>query len=193
MSSTIVLEELGGRRRRVVLEDSTLPERGLAVESRARIQSTWYPGASRASVQHLGTEERPFTLRGHLRDVWLGTVGSALAAWADLDGLLRGQQPISLTWTETQEGGILPLDQQPLVREGYITMLRPVYDRAGDIGYELEFTPTAADEAVVATAEVLSLPLPDQSLLSAILDVLGGVMDTAQKAVAVNNAAKAIL
>ena len=191
--STILLEEQGGARRRVLLEQTALPERGVAVESRSRMQTTWYPGASEASVQLLGVEERPITFRGWLRDRWLGTVGGALALNQELEALLRGQQEVILTWTETQEGGVVPLDQQPIVRRGYVTMYRPEYDRAADIAYELEFTPTGADEAVIATAAAQRIPLPTQFELADLLDLLGDALELVQTASAVTNAAQAIL
>ena len=192
ISSIITLSEVEGSLT-VTLESSTLPERGVSVEVRQRAKVTWYPGASTASVQLFGTQEEPITFRGRLRDTWLETTNGALDITARLRALVLGQQLVELVWAETSERDGKSSEVVPLTRRGYLTRLTPIYDRSADIAYEIEFTPTEADEAEVATAAAEGVPLPSQFELSDLLDLVGDILEAAQTVSAVTNAAQAIL
>lgn len=192
ISSIITLTEVEGSLS-VTLENSTLPERGVSVEVRQRSKVTWYPGATTASVQLFGTQEEPITFRGRLRDTWLETTHGALDITAQLRALLLSQKLLELVWAESTERDGKSSEVVPITRRGYLTRLTPIYDRGADIAYEIEFTPTEADEAEVATSAAEGVPLPSQFELSDLLDLIGDALEAVQTVSAVTNGVQAIL
>jgi len=154
----VIVRELEGQGREVVLEGSTLPQRGVDVGARLRTVRTHYPGSRRASTQVLGTEEQDIQLQGQLRDVWTGLQGGALSQMQALRDLYLGQRYCELSWGET------------LVRRGYLKEASFSLVRAEDIGYRLVFEVSEADEAeVVAPTEYEETTPEDVSLALAAL------------------------
>lgn len=173
----MILEELEGLRRRVVLDASALPFQGMEAGVSMRMVRTHYPGSRRASVQVLGTEEAPILLQGRFSDVLLGAAGGAEALVAELRGLLTGQRPVELTW-----GAV--------VRRGFVTRFTPRYQLRSVVGWELEFTPDEADDATVVAIPYQATTTTD---VLTVLDVLESIVDSLDEAVAVSNALQAIL
>jgi hypothetical protein len=179
-AQAVVLRELGGAQRELRLEDTTLPEQGVVVETEQRTTATWYPGASTASVQVHGTKEAPIPFVGWLRDSWLGLEGGAAEIGQQLRALSLGRQRCELSWGES------------LVRRGRVQRVRLEYTREADIRYEFVFEPDEADESAVIAVAANRVPAPSQFELADVLDVLSDALDLALKAAAVSNAINAI-
>ncbi|MEL6347805.1 MAG: hypothetical protein AAFV53_32165 [Myxococcota bacterium] len=176
----VVLRQLEGTGREIRLEETTLPERGVAAEAQLRAQMTWYPGAGTASVQLFGTQEQPIVFRGWLRDAWIGEQNGALALAQQLRDMLLSQGLVELSWGFSFR------------RRGYITRVRPTFDREADIQYEVEFSPTETDEASIIVQDAEALPLPSQASLADVLDVLSDALELAVTAATVTNAIQAL-
>jgi hypothetical protein len=125
----------------VTLEGAALPLRNVAAGAKLRHSTTWYPGATAASVQVLGVEEEPITFEGDWRDTLLGLEDGAAALVAAVRSLFLAQHKVEIAW------GTL------LVRRGMISRFTPTFQGQAVIGWSLEFMPTQTDEpeTVVAT------------------------------------------
>jgi len=74
----VILRELGGRQREIVLEGAALPERGIASGVKQRLVKSHYPGSRKASVQMLGTSEDDIRITGRWDDMSPFSVDEAL-------------------------------------------------------------------------------------------------------------------
>ena len=95
----IIFTELSGDNpRTVTLNGPDLPERPVQVGGSTRLVKTWYPGAEEASVQVMGTAEKPIPLRGVFNDVWTSLDGGALQKKSELEALRMRQRRLRMTW-----------------------------------------------------------------------------------------------
>lgn len=127
MGDPVVLRELEGDLREVVLGDSKTPERGVEVGGQVRMASTMYPGATGASVQVMGTEEEPITVQGWLIDTWIGKAGGAGEAKAAIESLRLGQRYCQIQWGTDIDA------------RGFVKRTKFRYNDPGRIRYEIEF------------------------------------------------------
>jgi hypothetical protein len=76
----VVIKEIGGLQRPIVLYDTTLPREGseTTLGERMRGKETWYTGATEATVQVLGPSYEPIRFAGMLEDRRTGVPGSAV-------------------------------------------------------------------------------------------------------------------
>lgn len=176
-----ILQELAGEERRVLLGGPDSPERGVEIAGELRSQVTWYPGASAASTQILGTREEPIVLTGRLRDGWWGYNGWAAAKAQSLRDLWLGQRYCELSW------GTL------VVRRGYIKRVAIAWETEHDAVYTVEFQVSESDEAVVAVSDAGEVNLTKTFELSDLLDLLGDALELLNTAANVSNAAQAVL
>jgi len=177
----VLITELTGDTITLLLDGTDLPERGIEVAGDLRSQATWYPGASAASTQIMGTSEADITLQGHWRDVWAGIDGWAAFQVESARGMWLRQSYCELSW-----GSLL-------VRRGYIKRVVVRIDTERDIAYEIVFQVVEADEADVVTSDSAAIELTTSFELSDLLDLLGDAMDLVNSAAAYSNAAQAIL
>lgn len=177
----VYIRELDGDEREIELADTDLPERGFEVGGELRSQVSWYPGASSASTQVLGTSEEDVVLAGRFRDVWWGRNGWAASQTQLLRRLWLGQRYCELSW------GTL------LVRRGYIKRVRARYETEHDISYELVFQVSEGDEAEVVVTEAAEIDLASTFELSDLLDLLGDAMEAVNTAANISNTAQAVL
>jgi len=173
----IIIRELEGQRREVVLAGTDLPEQGLEVGGALRTVRTHYPGSRRASTQVLGTEESDLELQGLFRDDWAGFAGWALAQMGALRALYTGQRYCELAWGET------------LVRRGYVKRAVFVLHREAVVGYRLVFEVAEADEAEVVSPVEFETATPED--LSLALKALRFAVDHLDEAVAAVNTVQA--
>lgn len=139
----LVLRELGGQLREVVLEREALPEE-LPLGIRGRRVQTHYPGARRASVQRLGTSEATIQLAGMWDDVHLGVGGTRALVFA-IRALVQAQHRLELQWGD-------------IVRRGDIGAFDVRMRRDGLAEWELTFEPDESDDPEVLAPEP---PPPD--------------------------------
>jgi len=162
----VILIELEGFRRVALTPTESPVAAGVAIGAKMRSTVTWYPGATQACVQLHGTEEEPISFRVVLRDQWIGLVNGAQFKLQELRNLLNDGVRLQLVWGEN------------LSRRGYLTRVRPIYEREADIMVEVEFTVDEADEAIVFTRLGIA-PLPAPPDIFDALDAISAAADTA--------------
>jgi hypothetical protein len=69
--TSLIIEELGGQKRRVLLDGRALPHRGLKFRGGMRHEITWLPGSPDATVQILGSKLEPTQLKGRWSDRYI--------------------------------------------------------------------------------------------------------------------------
>jgi len=175
----VIIRELEGDRRTLILEGSDVPERGIDVGGTLRKVSTEYPGASRRSTQIMGTSEQPIELRGRFSDTLSGVSGGALDRMHALRRMWLGQRYCELSWGTT------------LVRRGYIESVTHRIIRDGDIDYKLTFSVDEADEAEVIA--VASTPAVSARDTSTAIDKALEVVDAIDTQLAVITAVDAVV
>jgi len=165
--------------RSVVLEGDALPERGLRGGVRLRANITRYPGSSKGSTQVMGTEDDDLEMGGWWRDTLLHTAGGARSFVAAFDALLRGQNLVELTWGDA------------VVVRGFVREFTPEWDTEADVRWRARFMVVDSE-----ADQVVSRPTPETptaATMSTVLEFLRGAQDEIAAAVAVSNAAQAVL
>jgi len=148
----------------ITLEGAALPLRNVAAGAKLRHTTTWYPGATIASVQVHGIEEETIQLEGDWRDTLLGLEDGAAALVAAARSMLLAQHRVEMTW------GTL------VVRRGMILRFAPKYQGQAVIGWAIEFMPTETDEPESVITKEFP-PTPETAVawwevVDAILDAL---------------------
>lgn len=130
------------------LAGRALPYRGVAWETEQRVKTTYYPGNPVATQQILGPMDKPTTIGGIWKDIFLGN-GVAKRLVDTFDGICRSGFQVELSWGQ----GLLPDGSQivgpkwPIVRQGVIKTFKHTYDRPQDITWEIVFELRGRDEA----------------------------------------------
>ena len=163
----------------LVLEDSTLPEQGVALPGELRMAATYYPGVSTPTVQIVGTQEGDVTLKGLWRDDIMGLVGGAMALRQAARALLLDQRPCLLTWGPN------------LVRQCFVKRFTPTIRRECVIEWEMVIFVTQANESAVIAVPA---PVPTTPFsLAALLATIQATLDELYTAtVLLNNVARAV-
>lgn len=178
----VIIREVEGLRRMLLLYDFDLPEQGVSRKTSQRLVVSRYPGASGgASVQHLGYEEHPLVLRGWFRDSSLGSRDWARFQDAAARALVTGGRQVELTWGSTW------------TLRGYIREYSGTFTRPQDVEYEITMEVTEANEAIVLALPSAFPPPPSGALLAKLGAALDLAAQAAQAAVAISNAAQAVL
>jgi hypothetical protein len=167
----VVIRELEGDRRTVLLQDADMPDQGIDVAGELREVSTEYPGSSRRSTQIMGTSEQPIELKGRLLDSLMGIDGHAISMMTALRKVYLGQRYCELAWGST------------LVRRGYLKRASFRVIRDGDIEYQLTFNPDEADEAEVIAVPQTPLASSRDAITAidaalVVVDTMDGLLDT---------------
>lgn len=177
----VVIEELEGDRRSVVLDNSARPQRGLETGSQLVAKTTWYPGAKAASVQVLGIQEDTLTLDLRLSDQLIGTVGGAQELLSQLRAIHRARRLCELSWGST------------LVRRGFLSRVTPAWEREADITVRLEFLAVEADDADVVATDPSEATGTSTADLADILDEVSAAADELYNAAVLTSGALAAL
>ena len=130
----IILRELEGLEREVLLDGGALPNRGsVAYGGEQRVNRTFYPGSNTPSTQVLGVQFDDISLKGLLKDIWAGQVGYARATADALASIWKAQTRCELTWGDVyvHRGRVKRWEERPA--------------RESDLAYTLDFQ---VDEAV---------------------------------------------
>lgn len=112
--------------------------KAIRVTSRQRAVKTWYPGATKASVQAMGTEEDPIIMEGRFDDPW-GTINPLQAAAVRVKlarGLLQGQNLCQLLW-----GSVI-------IRQGRVTEFSQLIHKKERREYRIVFDVDQSNEAI---------------------------------------------
>ena len=147
--SQIVITEMTGRKRVVVLRGGGLPFQGAKWGGNLRVRTTWYPGNSAEATQSvMGPTEKPTSWQGMWRTTMLmrsSTVAdiNGDGTWTDitradvlrdlLETIFRDGQKLSVVWRN--QIALRPKSQ--LERVGRCSDWEFDYDRADDIGWTM--------------------------------------------------------
>lgn len=141
-SSVMLIEELGGLKRKLELVGSGLPFRGANWGRAMRMVTTWFPGnAAEASQQVLGPIELPSEWEGEWKTTLLvsdpckldgADITRASTLRDVVDDIVGGGMRLRVTWT-VDVGGI----SRRVVREGRIAELDCAHDRPDDVRWHM--------------------------------------------------------
>lgn len=134
----------------IELDGRALPYRGVVYESEQREKTTYYTGNPVATQQILGPIDKPTTINGIWKDIFLGN-GGARALVDIFDGLMRSGFSVEVSW-----GSNTVSSDPAFVRLGIIKRFKHTYDRPQDIGWEIEFAFRGRDEASASPFMVIS-------------------------------------
>lgn len=137
-SQPIVIEQLGGERRKVVLSGGALPNQGVETGIGQRLERQFLPGASEAVVQVLGLDLPDLTFVGQLNDALLDGPGDARALVEQMFLLVTEAQPVEVSWG----------DSGAFARRGYVTSFRPVWQLADLVDWTLTLSPYALAQPI---------------------------------------------
>jgi len=163
----------------VVLEGAALPARGLRAGVRQRTSVSRYPGASKGSLQVMGTEDQPIEMSGEWRDQHLGRGGGARELAAQFEALVRAQNIVELTWGDA------------LVVRGLLEEFSPEWETEAELRWRARFLVVESEADTVASRAMPSTP--SSSSMASILDLLGSLDDELLAATALSNSARAVL
>jgi hypothetical protein len=183
MSSSLIIEELAGRQRRLTLVGPGLPLRGAAWSGEQRLVTQFYSGNTEATQQVLGPVDLPSDWNG----VWNTTrllgmpqlleeagattqIGRAFTLYQQFEDLIRAGALLRVTWVAGESLKIM--------REGRIGTHSFKPDRADDIAWQAQFVwigrggdgakVAPRDDSVEVAVRAMHQSLTDlQSLLSA--------------------------
>lgn len=156
-TSTVVIEELGGQKRRLVLKGGGLPLKGAAFAAATIVKTTWNNGNPEGTQQVLTQQELPSDWQGEWRTPQLivtpcefndgngdHNIGLAFQLKQAMDLLRLGAQLLRVTWSnEIQrrnvDGSLGQLDSHKEVRLGRLTELATPYSTLDDIKWSATF------------------------------------------------------
>lgn len=100
-SLPLILRELGGRKRVIILSGSDLPsDQGafLSLGGRVRGVTHWHPGAAEPTIQIMGPEEGSIEFGGQFHDGLKATVGHALFQQTLIDSVRQAGELVALEY-----------------------------------------------------------------------------------------------
>lgn len=132
MTSSIVIEELTGRRRRLTLLGGGLPKHGAEFPSSLNVVTKWLPGASEATQQVIGPQDGSPDWEGYWDTAILAGLpcGFQDGAGAAAQRIARAQSLVTIVESMMQGGQKLRMrwvqdDDHSIVREGRIVEFKP--------------------------------------------------------------------
>ncbi len=168
--SAFVIEQLTGRKRKVVLTGRALPYRPFKLSTKQRMELVWLPGYADATVTVLGPAEEPTTVTGYWKDKFVGPnitvaeksggleglvsdVGSALG-FGDPPAAPASQQPASLDGVPInnvqelvsvlddicREGQLLTVKWGVTTRQGMLEEFEKTWHNAHDVEWSMKFS-----------------------------------------------------
>lgn len=135
MSQPIVIQELSGSERVIVLGGRALPERPLPAGGRTRHKLTWYAGNAVGTLQVLGVEDKSTTINGEWNDRFIAdqvtvqgfeTPTLAREVVAIFENIQRSGNAIRFQWGD-------------VVRMGILADFDPEWQREQDVRWSMEF------------------------------------------------------
>lgn len=192
----------------IKLRGRAMPYRPVPFGGEMRRKTTYYPGNPVATQQLIGPTEKPMTLAGQWKDIFLGDGQARLLAnlFDDIrrrGPLLRFQWGAGVADASSVAGGVsqsaLAIVGSDLVREGILARFEFKPDRPQDVPWEMEFdwrgqgdTPiapvgaTGAQNPYAGTTDAAQALLDTSSLLQAFNDYQStqyGLPDSIESAV----------
>jgi hypothetical protein len=172
--SSLTIKETSGKKRKLRLTGRALPHRPYALSGKQRFDLTWYPGSPEATIQVLGPEEEPTTIKGRWCDRFLsivedtGLVTDRVLTFATVDG-----RPLTEAWLLVEEvddirqlGQLLEVSWFTTQRTGIISRFTQTWLTAKDVEWEIEFTWTKQDLATTTPASIKETDLSEIAMRS---------------------------
>lgn len=195
-ASTIVISELTGEKRSILLRGSALPFRPTTWSVMQKVVTTWNNGNAQATQQVLGPQDPPVdwegswhrTLLGKLPAMFQGDGGELIPIVLPVDlrdlfdDICRKGRLLSVKWTSTDGVGAPRPD---LVRTGRIQRIDYPHQRVDDIGWKMNFEWTGrggATQKVVASR--------DGNIVAAAQQIVAAANDLTAKALRASLLAK---
>lgn len=140
--SSLIIEELTGKKRSLELRGPGLPHRGANWPSKLQVSTNWYPGNEEATQQVLGPREGQSHWEGSWRRTQLArspciaqVSGQSFRLvnphelWDVFEALMRGGSRLQAAWmTVTPDG-----DPVTRIRQGRMVEFEPKVDRVTDV------------------------------------------------------------
>ena len=204
----VVIRELTGPSRQIVLQGRSLPYRGVAWEGEQRMEIKWYPGNPVGTAQVLGAKYMPTTMEGMWKDVFLQQQDSraALANFPAVSGpgrpgsrvvggksfqsagsVPQGYAEKARTLRDAfsllqKSGQLLRVEWASMARYGFLRRARFEHQNESDIRWELEFEWLGETDAQPRPRLIPKLdPL---GLLARIVKALQSALDALNRALA---------
>lgn len=163
MPFTLLIEQLTGKKRRVIIDGRALPlqEPGLVLEAEMRHETDWLPGNPEATLQVFGLKLEPTTISGRWSDRFF--------ARGDAVGAINGQQQptaqalVDAITTLHEEGQVLSFRWGPVKRFGILDKWKVTYGYVEtDIHWEMTFEWISKTGELLGTVALPSRGLQDQ-------------------------------
>lgn len=191
--SAFVITALSGETREIVLSGRALPFRPYSLKGSQRAEFTWTPGSPVASVQVMGSQEAPTTIKGRWSDRFIGDNTTVTAQGAEIisnappatlngEALSNVKELVRAVEQIRRAGQLVRVTWEETVRHGILTDFSQMWSTARDVEWEMTFTwASLGDEAAITfVAEEMDLSelVARHRLLSdAALGAIGGVAD----------------
>lgn len=166
--STILIEELTGKKRRLTLQGSGLPLRGAGWGGTQVVDTSWNPGSPVATQQVLGPTEAPSDWSGEWRTNRLASLPCLLASDSSSDQTIAIADVLRDTFDSIRISGQLlrvtwvSKPGHRVVRLGRITKFNSDYERSDDLAWTATFDWIGRD-----TQSAVAISDADQTLASA--------------------------
>lgn len=211
MSFPFIVREIDLPGRTIVLQGRSLPYRGVAWGGTQELDVNWFPGNPVASVQVIGPREKPTTILGKWKDVFLlnpqnrGVLANfpPLSKAAKADSNERGGNTFKSSGSVPAQfaeraralrdafrlfrksGGMVKVEWGSIVRFGFVSETDFTHDREEDIDFEIIFTfvgdSPSQPKPLLPEIELLSLLKALLALLDEIINTLLSAVFAAQQ------------
>lgn len=144
-TSSVIITELTGRKRRLELRGGGLPSHGTAFPSKMRVITTWMPGSSEATQQVLGPEEGDPSWQGYWSTPMLASFPCLYREGSGADQrVARAQTLVTIVDSIRQSGARLRIqwiqdDDYGEQREGRIEEFEPAYRTKDDVNWTIKW------------------------------------------------------
>lgn len=167
--SELVIEELGGRGRRITLAGRAVPYQGQEWAVEQRNETTWYPGVTRATQQVLGPIEEPTELNGMWKDAFIPN-SVRVQSSGSLEFPQFAREVKQLFDDICRSGTELRVQWEDEVRTGLLGRFAGSYDRIQDLRWTMRFDWNGRDGETRAVAAVEAETSPQVRAASNDLD-----------------------
>jgi len=144
----LVIRELTGEHREIALAGWAAPHKPFTLSGSQRAEFTWFQGSGVASVQVLGPEEDPTTLRGYWHDRYLMAQPVGTGSYATLKGVpIASVDALVKLFTDVRrKGQLLEVTWLTTKRHGLLSKFTETWQTFHDVEWEAEFKWTSFGE-----------------------------------------------
>ncbi len=168
----MIITELSGERRRILLLGRGLPYRPIAWGGNMRVKTTWYQGNPVATQQVLGPDLDPTVMEGKWKDRFMfgaevgnGAFTNAITVNDDPQAVRSAEEAVALFHDLRRSGNKLRVVWGPETREGILVFFEAKYDRLQDVAWSAEFEWSSEGESETRAIEE---PVGSDDLLGSI-------------------------